>query len=126
MKRSERLEKALKVIEELKELSSEVPIIVEGKRDRDALRKLGIDGKIYTISMPIEELSERVAVTGAREAIILTDYDRTGRTLAGKLKRLLMNEGIRPNFTIRRKLKHLVGFEFVEELPSLLLELVNE
>ena len=116
----------MQLISKLIEISEDVPIIVEGARDRRALRELGIPGKIYTIHEPIDVLAEKIAVTGARRAIILTDYDRTGRALAGKLKRMLMNEGVTPDFEIRRELKHLIGLEFIEELPSLLLKMKKE
>ncbi len=116
MKRSEALEKA---ITRLKEMTSEgVPVIVEGKRDRDALASLGVNQDlIYTINGPLVELVERIH---SNEVIILTDCDRRGNILAGKLKRLLKNESKEAEFRIRGLLR-FSGIVHIEEIPSLLL-----
>ncbi len=116
------VDKTNQVIQRLSEISSEgIPIIVEGKRDRQALRQLGIEGKILTITKPLEEIAEEIS-SEHREAIILTDYDSRGKILAGKLRDLLMNEGVSPNLEFRFELRRYTGLEFIEELPSLLLK----
>jgi len=51
MKRNLHHQKLIEVIEELKyENSLGIPIIVEGKRDVQSLRKLGVEGTIIPIS----------------------------------------------------------------------------
>ncbi len=115
------IEKAREIIDELAEEQGAV-IIVEGKRDKEALVSLGIEsGRIMTLSGSIQETSEKAA-RKSKKAIVLTDYDRTGRAIAGKLKRCLVSEGVNPNFEFRRKLRKHLMFTFVEEIPSLLLK----
>ncbi len=117
------VDKLNRVLDQLRCLAEQgIPIIVEGKRDKRALEELDVHGEILTITAPIEEIAERVS-RDSNEAVILTDYDRRGSILAGKLRDLLMNEGVTPNLSIRQELKQSIDIEFIEELPSLLLEI---
>jgi 5S rRNA maturation endonuclease (ribonuclease M5) len=59
------------------------PIIVEGKNDREALEKFGINN-IHTISgKPVYKFAERMQ--GHRSVIILMDRDKKGRMLKSEL-----------------------------------------
>lgn len=68
-------------------------IIVEGKKDKEALEKLGVknivclSGPIYKV---IEDISEKT-----KEVIILTDLDREGKKLYHRLKHNLQKHGVR-------------------------------
>ncbi len=116
------VEKFNEVIEKLRFLATQgLPIIVEGKRDREALKSFGIDGRILTITSSLDIVAERAA-RQSNEVIILTDYDRRGKILAGKLRDLLLDEGVKPNLDIRHELKRACDVEFIEELPSLFLK----
>lgn len=66
-------------------------IIVEGKKDFTALKKLEI-GKVITINKPIFHLIDSI---NEREVIILTDLDKTGRRLYSKLRHNLQRKGIK-------------------------------
>ena len=98
-----------------------VPIIVEGRRDEAALRKLGINGVIHCLKARGEsrfEFLERL--NGSNEAILLTDFDREGKELTEWLHNELSRRGVRSDFTLWRRIRSLARTEVhaVEELPS--------
>ena len=105
----ERLEKLEELILQLKNLSKEGNvIIVEGQRDRRALRELGITGPIElgtkkSLLLFCEELARTY-----RNAIILTDWDRTGNRLAELMEQYLMAASVKVNTDIREKIQNLV------------------
>lgn len=109
-------ESIIKELEELKEFSEELPIIVEGKKDKEALRCLGINAKFFYISSsPFYELCEGIA-NKCSEVILFTDTDRTGHELAKKLKRYLEQRGIRVNEKYRLSLLSKLDTHQVENL----------
>jgi len=117
-------EKILRVLECLAEESAEgKPIIVEGKKDIEALRALGIEGKMITAKTGGKSLLDvisEVEKTGAREVIFLLDFDRRGRELTKKLREHLENVGLKFNVAFWLGLLSLVGTEVkdVEGLAS--------
>ncbi len=78
-------------------------LLVEGMRDRRALRKLGYDGPLLTVNLVGRSGSS--ALQGATKVIILTDLDREGTILASKFVRGLNHEGIETSLSERRRLK---------------------
>ena len=105
----ERLEKLEELILQLQNQSNEGNvIIVEGQRDRRALRKLGITGPIElgtkkSLLLFCEELARTY-----RNAIILTDWDRTGNRLAELMEQYLLAVSVKVNTDIREKIQNLV------------------
>jgi 5S rRNA maturation endonuclease (ribonuclease M5) len=105
----ERLEKLEELILQLKNQSNEGNvIIVEGQRDRRALRKLGITGPIElgtkkSLLLFCEELARTY-----RNAIILTDWDRTGNRQAELMEQYLIAANVKVNTDIREKIQNLV------------------
>ena len=96
-------------------------IVVEGIRDRDSLRKIGITGRILCLQSSrkntlgfVEELQ------GVSEVIVLTDFDREGTFLARRLARILNAEGMRSNLILWRDLRRLARSDIrsIEELPK--------
>ena len=80
---------------------SKAIIIVEGKKDERALREMGVEGEVVTLSrQPIFAVAESVAAQ-SRDAIILTDLDKEGKKLYGMLNRALQRLGVRVDDTIR-------------------------
>jgi len=79
-----------KVIEEIKEKNKEMPILVEGEKDVDALHSLGINGKIITVyqGKNIPNLCDHIA-KHYKEIIILTDWDRSGWKLCRQIEKNL-------------------------------------
>lgn len=86
-----------------------IPIIVEGKADADALRKLGVKGQVICIKASLKPLTESLKVIKRKnEAIILTDFDRRGIELAERLKKSLEEMCITPNLLYWKEINGLV------------------
>lgn len=70
----------LKLLDELSERAENgAVILVEGRKDREALRRIGIPGEIVAISQ--KSFSEICDSFMGREVIILTDWDENGKSL---------------------------------------------
>lgn len=110
-------ERLLRFVEELRvESERGAVIIVEGKRDAFALRKLGICGDIIEASTT----SNHSVVDAAqrRRVVILTDWDRKGRNLKTRLSELFRDA----NTEIWEGISSITGryIHSVEELPGLI------
>ncbi len=112
-------EELLGELDELKELSERLPIIVEGKNDEAALRSLGIGSEFYLASngVPFHELIENISAN-CKEAILLTDMDREGQLLAKKLRHHLSQRGVRINEKFRSSLLRRLSTHQVENLAT--------
>ncbi|MFP4050644.1 MAG: toprim domain-containing protein [Thermoplasmata archaeon] len=121
MRLKEELEGLQDVLEEIKEEEEEVPIIVEGRKDVQALKELGFERKIIrikkndTIFHIIEDLREEY-----ERVIILTDWDSTGGKLSGKIKKACQANIIDYDLEYRREIIKYVKKEIkdVESIPS--------
>jgi 5S rRNA maturation endonuclease (ribonuclease M5) len=84
------LEEIEKTLSELREENETVTIIVEGEKDVDALRKLGITGNIvrFNTGMSIPNFCDMISKK-YDSIILLTDWDRKGGFLCSMLKRNL-------------------------------------
>ena len=84
------LEELEKTISELREENKKVPIIVEGDRDREALRKLAVKGKIirFNVGMSVSNFCDMIAQK-YESIILLTDWDRKGGYLCAMIKKNL-------------------------------------
>jgi 5S rRNA maturation endonuclease (ribonuclease M5) len=117
----ERLEKIIEILEDLEESSNDAPIVVEGIRDVEALRRLGIEKNVTSLSKGIslfafcEELSRSWG-----GVIVLTDWDRKGGRIARKLKDALEANGARAVEDYRARLAILAKKDIkdVESLPT--------
>ncbi|UCE37503.1 MAG: topoisomerase [Thermoplasmata archaeon] len=105
MQTEERLEKIEEVLDELKALSPDIPIIVEGESDVSALRELGVQGKIIQINrgQSLFNFCEEIA-RNHKEVVILTDWDRKGGHLCRLLSEDLKANDVKFNIKIRAKL----------------------
>jgi 5S rRNA maturation endonuclease (ribonuclease M5) len=118
----ERAERLKLVIEELYEINKKVPVIVEGKKDELALRKLGFIGEIITLHRgkslydfcaDIEERFQKV--------IILLDWDKKGNSLNKTLTENL--KGHWEEFSSFRELLKILcqkDIRDIEGIPKLL------
>ena len=111
----EKEEKILRVLECLAEESAKgTPIIVEGKNDIEALRALGVEGKIIsakTGGKSILDVISEVEKCTAKEVIMLLDFDRRGKEWTKRLKQNLENAKTKINLTFWSRLLKLVGTE---------------
>jgi 5S rRNA maturation endonuclease (ribonuclease M5) len=88
----------------LNQMSSEGwVLLVEGRRDENALRELGYEGASATIASLTRGIGQ--AFHGSKKVIILTDLDREGGVLAARFVRRLSHEGIKTTLVERRRLK---------------------
>ena len=87
---TERAERLREVLVALYEVNKRVPVIVEGKRDALALKKLGLVGKVIILhsGKGLYEFCEEVAETYPK-VIILLDWDDKGERLYGLIVRHL-------------------------------------
>lgn len=109
-----------KIIEKLK--SDERKKIVEGKRDKKALKKLGISNVETLKNKPLREVTTEIN----KEVVLLTDFDRTGKKTASRIIRLLKAKGINTDLNHKKKLGKLKGISEIEEIPSKYQELKKE
>ena len=122
----DRVERIEQVIAKLREESAKSkPIVVEGKKDLQALRDLGIIGKILTVKTggkSFLEATAEIEALHADEVILLLDFDRRGKEGTGRLQQSLERTKINVNSQFWRELHGLVGREIhcIESLPSYL------
>ena len=94
------------------------PILVEGKRDRRALRSLGFRGPIELVNRGwglerlcgwlAEFLAHRNPIDGREALILLMDWDRTGGRLQRELKRRLETLDIKVDGNTRSNLSRVL------------------
>ena len=116
----QRAETLIKLVEKLAEESKETPIIVEGRKDVLALRELGITGRIICLhnrGKALVNIVEEISDTN-NSVIILTDFDRYGRELAGRLLGSLEENRVKANLIFWRSIKSLVRHE-IKDIESL-------
>ena len=117
-----RLEKLQKLLDRISHESQEGGVIVvEGIRDRDSLRKIGITGRVLCLQNSRKNVMRFAEeLHDVNEVIILTDFDREGVFLAKRLTRILNAENIRNNLVLWRDLRRLARSDIrsIEELPK--------
>lgn len=108
----QRLEAVEQVFRDLRHANDGTPVLVEGPHDEDALRNLGLEGRIVRVNAGqsviaiVEGLGEEHG-----ELIILTDWDAHGGKLAKRIRESCDACGIRYDERFRRDLARLVRKE---------------
>ncbi len=102
-------------------------VIVEGKKDVNLLRSVGVKNTIPLNGRPVHEVADQVADvhTDHESVIILTDFDREGRRLASQLRTHLQRHRVQPNTRLRRELMAF-GRTTIEGFSSLVDPLAGE
>ena len=92
-------------------------VIVEGKRDSNALRKLGYSGKVLEFHRFTGMVNFADSVAKYERLVILFDRDKKGRTLTGKTIQLLERR-TKVDLTFKRKLRIITKGKimFIEQL----------
>jgi 5S rRNA maturation endonuclease (ribonuclease M5) len=96
-------------------------ILVEGTRDVEALRFLGVTTPIDIFSH-VGQAEYDVAIhisTRTRSVLILTDFDETGKSLAKRLAELLAAEGVHTQIELRLKIGKLMGILGLKTIESI-------
>jgi len=88
-------------------------VIVEGPKDKRALEHFGIYNIVTLSKKPIFATCEDIAAN-TDQAVILTDYDRKGKELYGKLYKGLQKLGVGIDnrfrlFLYKKRLSHIEG-----------------
>lgn len=122
----EKEEKFLQILEVLAEEAAKgTLIVVEGKKDVEALRSLGIAGTLLTVKTGgksfLDVVSE-IEKMKMSEVILLLDFDRRGKQGTKRLKQSLERAKIKPNIKFWRQLATLTGKEIrcIESLTAYL------
>jgi len=97
--------------------NSDKLIVVEGKEDKAALRRLGITNVIQLNKRPLYKVVEEL-ITKAKEVIILTDLDKKGKQLYGKLNHDLQRFGVKVDNKFRNFLFKHTQLRQIEGLDS--------
>ncbi len=121
----ETLEELMALIDELAS-QSDVPIIVEGRKDVKALEKLGITGNIIVLNDGHSMIDTCTRLSDEYDkAIILTDWDRKGGQLARQLMDALEANDMKYDTDIRAGISRLSKKEIkdIESLPRFLARL---
>ncbi len=94
-------------------------VIVEGKRDSNALRKLGFTGKVLEFHRFAGMVNFADSVAKYERLIILFDRDKKGRVLTGKTIQLLQRR-TKVDLSFKRKLRTITKGKimFVEQLVN--------
>jgi 5S rRNA maturation endonuclease (ribonuclease M5) len=92
----------LEIDQWVEKLVEEQPwIIVEGPKDKAALKKLGLENVIYLRGKPLFEVVEWVASL-TDECMILTDLDNEGKKIYSVLKAELQKHGVKIDDRFRK------------------------
>ena len=105
-------------------INSNILVIVEGKKDKAALQKFGISNITELSKKPLFQIVEDVAGSND-ECIILTDLDKKGKEIYGKLNSNLQKNGVKVNNKFREflfrhtKLRQIEGIDSYLETQTL-------
>ena len=109
------------IVEELSSCVEQgMPILIEGKKDEEALKELGITGNIIKVSgsgLKLFEIAEK-ATESSSKVIILTDFDKKGDILAKKLSEDIQSLGSHPDLSIRKNIMKITK-KYIKDIESL-------
>lgn len=119
----ERLEKIENTIAKLVETSEKNKlIVVEGKKDADTLRELGVAGNIFTVKTGGKSFLDaaiEIEALAPSEVVLFLDFDRRGREGTMRLQRSLERMHIKVNIKLWQELRALTGHD-IQCVESLL------
>ena len=106
------------ILLELSEENKNIPVVVEGEKDIEALRKLELTGIIISVNvgMSLIDFCDRIAQK-YKEIIILTDWDRKGGYLCHTIKKNLEGR-VNCNTRYRELFAKYTTIKTIEGLPS--------
>ncbi|MCJ7559501.1 toprim domain-containing protein, partial [Candidatus Bathyarchaeota archaeon] len=122
----EKEEKILKILNAITEESAKgTPIVVEGKKDVEALSALGIDGTVLTVKTggkTFLDVASEIEKMCTSEVVLLLDFDRRGIEGTKRLKQNLERAKVKSNVKFWRDLSKLLGkdIQSIESLPAYL------
>ncbi len=118
-----RLEQLERALDELRQRAAGNAVLVEGRRDAEALEALGVGGEHLVLNAGaslqarIDEIAHAAETSGWTRLIVLMDWDRTGGRLQARFMEGLA--GRAPlDLDIRKRIAVPARVRCVEELPS--------
>ena len=129
---AERLAAIIEALDRITELKGTHIVLVEGIKDVTALESVGVDADFFCVQSgggPVKA-SEHVWRCG-KQAIIMTDWDRRGGSLAAALRENLSSLGVKYDDMIRSDLSFLCrpfckDVESIDSVVALLGERGNQ
>jgi len=105
-----RLDRLTRLVQRLSDQSRRgTPIIVEGRKDEESLRKLGMNGPILCLKAQGKSFFEFSEGIGSnRKVIVLTDFDMEGKKLAKMLVNELSKKKVKVDDSIWKQVGALV------------------
>lgn len=109
----ERVELLMEALNELfREWREGAYIVVEGRRDKEALKDLGLNTNVIAFKTLNCNMSDAIGkLCREGRVVILTDFDREGEELAYRMSEILSKRGVKVNLEVRRKLLHILRGE---------------
>jgi len=111
------------IIYELKKFSDlreDWVILVEGKRDVKALKKLGIENVVEMKGQNYHTIAEKISES-KKGVVLLMDFDEHGERIFQKLQKILPTYGLKTDTYFRERLKE-TGIKYIEELDRWILQ----
>ncbi|MGA7923498.1 MAG: toprim domain-containing protein [Thermoplasmata archaeon] len=95
-------------------LESGTVVLVEGERDRSALRRLGVEGRIVLVhhGATLAQLAHELE-RPTRRVIVFTDWDSKGGHLARRIREFLGGDRVELDENLRRRFARLLRGEVV-------------
>ena len=117
------LEEIEKSLIELREENKKIPVIVEGEKDIEALKKLGVKGIIISLNSgsSLIDFCDKIA-REYKDIIILTDWDKKGGFLCSTIRRNLQGR-VNCNTYFREIFAKNTTIRTIEGLPSFIFNL---
>jgi 5S rRNA maturation endonuclease (ribonuclease M5) len=119
---TEKIDKIEELIERLAAKSAKgVPIVVEGKKDVEALHRLAFSGSIIAAKTrkSFLALATEIEKLETEEIVLLMDFDRRGKEWTKRLTQYLERTAVKPNAFFWNELQGLVGSD-VKDVEGLL------
>jgi 5S rRNA maturation endonuclease (ribonuclease M5) len=115
-------EEVQEIFRKLGKKARDTVVIVEGKKDRSSLRKLGVEGKIICMKHSRRILVDFLDQLQCREVVLFVDFDEYGSSLTRTITQYLEAKRVKVNTVFWKRMKGLVGryVKDVEGLPSYL------
>lgn len=125
--REEVLQKVEETLQELAQLASSGSLlVVEGRRDVEALTRLGITGRFFVLMNGSSMIENMDALAREEDVVVLVDFDRRGRELAAYCRKHLGGrKSPHLNLDVWKKLRGLLG-RHVRDVESLAAYLESE
>lgn len=113
-------EKERELLRKLRERAKKAVLIVEGKKDKLALKSLRIDADFFLLcrqNRSIPESAEKIAEEYDK-AILMLDQDKQGKIMEKKMTTYLQRFGVKVNRKLGRELLRLADSPTVEGISG--------